>query len=120
MMDPLQALLQPGPLNATLFPPNSRYHGVPTATLETTDGRSVVHLRRRLVPPPDRFIVLYEHTVTQNERLDGIAQRYFGDPELYWRICDANVAFRPDDLTEQIGRRLNITLPEGIPRGQRA
>ena len=60
MMDPLQALLQPGPLNATLFPPNSRYHGVPTATRETTDGRSVVHLRRRLVPPPDRFIVLVD------------------------------------------------------------
>ena len=120
MIDPLQVLFQSSPLNATLFLPNSRYHGVPTATLEMPDGRTVVHLRRRLIPPPERFAVLYEHTVTQNERLDGIAQRYFGDPELYWRICDANVGFRPNDLTDRIGRRLKITLPEGIPGGQRA
>jgi len=38
-----------------------------------------------------------------------------GDPELFWRVCDANRAMRPDELTETIGRRLRITLPEGIP-----
>jgi hypothetical protein len=120
MMDPLQVLLQPTPLNAILFPPNSRYHGLPTATVEMPDGRSVAYVRRRLVPPPERFAVLYEHTVTQNERLDGIAQRYFGDPEQFWRICDANVAFCPNELTDRIGRRLKITLPEGIPGVPRA
>ena len=40
--------------------------------------------------------------------------RYLGDPELFWRLCDANVAMRPAELTETIGRRLHITLPEGM------
>ena len=36
-------------------------------------------------------------------------------PRQFWRVCDANAAMRPDELTETIGRRLRITLPEGIP-----
>ena len=59
--------------------------------------------------------IIGEHVVTQGERLDHIAARYFGDPELFWRLCDANRAMRPEELTETIGRRLGITLPEGVP-----
>jgi len=47
--------------------------------------------------------------------VDQIAAREMGDPEAFWRICDSNAAMRPDALTETIGRRLRITLPEGIP-----
>jgi hypothetical protein len=53
--------------------------------------------------------------VFQGDRLDNIAALYLGDPEQFWRICDANAAMRPNELTETIGRRLRITLPEGIP-----
>jgi hypothetical protein len=53
--------------------------------------------------------------VTQGDRLDNVTARYLGDPEAFWRICDANNAMRPNELTETIGRRLRITLPEGIP-----
>jgi hypothetical protein len=67
------------------------------------------------VPPPERFALLQEHVVTQGERLDNITARYLDDPEQFWRICDANRALRPDELTETVGRRLRITLPEGIP-----
>ena len=42
-----------------------------------------------------------------------IAAKYLGDPEQFWRICDANGAVRPDEL-EMVGRRLRITLPEGL------
>jgi hypothetical protein len=95
------------------FPPSSRYHGIETAKLEGPGGTAVVYLRRRFVPQPDRFSVLGEHPVVDGERLDHIAARRLGDPELFWRICDANRALRPDDLLE-IGRRLIITLPEGV------
>ena len=78
-------------------------------------ARTIVYLRRRFVPPPERFALLQEHVVTQGDRLDNIAAHYLGDPEQFWRICDANRAMRPDELTETIGRRLRITLPEGIP-----
>jgi hypothetical protein len=115
MTDPLQALLQPNPLKTALFPPNSRYHGLDVATLPREDGPPVAYLRRRIVPPPERFALLQEHTVTARERLDNITAHYFGDPELFWRICDANRAIRPEELTEVPGRRLRITLPDGIP-----
>ena len=55
-----------------------------------------------------------------DERLDNITAKYMDDPEAFWRIADANAAMRPEELTETIGRRLRITLPEGIPGNQNA
>jgi hypothetical protein len=118
MIDPqqaLQAMLQPGGLTANFFPPTSRYHGIDTAKLETADGKTLICLRRRFLPPPERFALLQVHVVTQGERLDNITAQYLGDPEQFWRVCDANGAMRPDELTDTIGRRLRITLPEGVP-----
>jgi hypothetical protein len=120
MIDPLQALLQPIPLKQTLFPPHSRYHGIDIAGLTAADGRPIAYLRRRIVPPPERFALLQEHTVTEGDRLDNLSARYLGDPELFWGICDANRALRPEELTERPGRRLRITLPEGIPGASNA
>ena len=97
------------------FPPNSRYAGIETTTLELPDGSQTSHLRRRFVPQPERFALLQLHTVRQGERLDNITAHYLEDPEQFWRLCDANRATRPDQLTGQPGRQLRITLPEGIP-----
>ena len=115
MNDPLQAMLQATALKYTLFPTTSRYHGIETGKLEKPDGTSVIYLKRRFVPQPENFELLQEHVVTESERLDNITARYLSDPEQFWQICDANRAMRPDELTETIGRRLRITLPEGIP-----
>ena len=97
------------------FPMTSRYYTVETAKLTTAAGRPIAYLRRRFVPPPERFVLLQEHTVIEGDRLDLLAVQYQGDPEQFWRICDANAAIRPNDLVETIGRKLRITLPEGIP-----
>ena len=113
MTDPLQNLL--AALKPSQFPPNSRYATVQTATIETPEGRVVVYLKRRFVPPPERFALLQEHFVAQGDRLDNITARYIGDPERFWQICDANRAMQPYELTETLGRALRITLPEGIP-----
>lgn len=97
------------------FPPTSRYYGIETLTREDADGNKMVYLKRRFVPAPERFALLQEHVVKQGERLDNITAQYLTDPEQFWRLCDANRALRPDELTEEVGRRLRITLPEGIP-----
>ena len=118
MMDPnqaLQAILQPGGLKASLFPPTSRYHGIGTAVLTTPEGRPIVYLRRRFIAPPENFALLQEHTVCQGDRVDNLAAQYLGDPELYWRLCDANVVLHPEELTAAPGSRIRITLPAGIP-----
>ena len=97
------------------FPPTSRYYGIDTATLKTADGETTVYLRRRFLPLPENFSLLLEHVVSDGERLDNIAAKYSDEPEAFWRIADANSAMRPEELTETPGRRLRITLPEGIP-----
>ena len=117
MSEQLQALLQQTGSVAAPFPPTSRYHQVAIGKL-TVDGREVAYLKRRFVPPPENFALLHEHAVTEGERLDHIAARYFGDPEQFWRLCDANGAVGPNELLEPIGRRIRITLPENIPGAQ--
>jgi hypothetical protein len=98
-----------------MLSPSSRYHGLATATLETPDGRTVTYLRRRFIPPANRFATVQLHTVAAGDRLDNITAQYFGDPEQFHALCDANNAMHPLELTETVGRRLRITLPEGIP-----
>jgi hypothetical protein len=111
----LQAVLLAGQSKVTAFPPTSRYYGIDTATVQIADGRTVIYLRRRFIPSPDKFALLQLHIVTQGERLDNITAKYLNDPEQFWRVCDANRAMRPEELTETVGREIRITLPEGIP-----
>ena len=101
-----------------LFPANSRYLNVQTTKLVLPDGTEIAHLTRRFVPPPERFALLQHYQVTEGDRLDNLAARFVGDPEQFWRICDANAAMRPEALTEVVGRNLRITLPDGIPGGK--
>ena len=101
-----------------LFPPNSRYLNVETAKLVLPDGTEIAYLARRFVPLPERLALLQQYQVTEGDRLDNLAARFIGDPEQFWRICDANGAMRPEALTEVVGRSLRITLPDGIPGGK--
>ena len=96
-----------------MFEPGSRYYHLETATLTVTrpDGAAVEirYVRRRFIPPADDDTVLVEHAVSQQERLDHITARYLDDPTQFWRVCDANVVLRPDEL-ERIGRVIRITM----------
>jgi len=56
--------------------------------------------------------VLAEVTVSQGDRLDLITARTLGDPEQYWRICDANEAMNPPDLTDEPGEVLRVPVPQ--------
>ena len=109
-MDPLQALIAAGAVPANSFPPSSRYAGAPILVHE-----GIAYLGRRLVPQPEQLGTLGEHSVVRNDRLDALAARYLGDPELWWRIADGNYAPDPDELTATIGRRLRLTNPQGLP-----
>jgi len=96
------------------FGATSRYRGLGTRRLTTASGRVIVYVARRFVPPPDRFQLLTEHTVVQDQRPDQIAALYLGDPEQSWRLCDANGVVDPAELTSTPGRRVRITFPEGV------
>jgi hypothetical protein len=112
-LDPVQAMLAQTSLQTTLFASTSRYYGLATATI-LQQGRPIAYVLQRFVPQPERFQLLQQHTVMQGERLDNITATYLGDPTLFWRVCDANRAMRPWKLVETVGRKLRITMPDGI------
>lgn len=114
-MDPITAFLQANALSTPAFAPDSRYHGLPTAVATLPDGRSVVYVTRRFLPPPERYAVLQSVTVAAGDRLDNLAARYLGDALASWRIADANAAMQPEALVARPGATLAITLPEGVP-----
>jgi hypothetical protein len=96
------------------FSTTSRYYGIETAQWKLPDGTMAVYVRRRFVPSPERFETISQHTVTEDDRIDNITAKYFGDAEQFWRVCDANNAMHPRELTQRIGGKIRITLPEGI------
>ncbi|HYE29043.1 MAG TPA: hypothetical protein VEA61_12545 [Allosphingosinicella sp.] len=114
MADTLEALFGAGLLPKTDFPPESRYHNIGVRVFTSPDGMQVPYLAPRVVPDPDRYGTLSVHVVSQGERLDQIAARTLGNPELHWRLCDANGAIWPDEL-EVSETRVRITLPADVP-----
>ena len=113
MNDPLQALLT-AQTKQNLFATNSRYYGSESASYVSASGTTIIYILRRFLPDPDDLSEVQEHTVRGGDRPDNLASQYFGDPELFWRLCDANGVMHPNELVETIGRKLRITLPEGF------
>ena len=55
--------------------------------------------------------LLQEKVIVAGDRLDLIAFQYVGDPEQYWRICDANNnIMHPLELTNEPGGVIRIGL----------
>ena len=69
----------------------------------------------KLLPQFRHFALLQEHFVVEGDRLDVLTARYIGDPEQFWRVCDANPVLQPEELTATAGAVIRITLPEGVP-----
>jgi hypothetical protein len=95
-----------------MFDTTSRYARIETATYTTPDGRVVAYVRRRFLPQGAAMPLLVEVTVTDADRLDLITARTLGDPEQFWRVCDANDTMDPELLTDQVGRMLRVPVPE--------
>ena len=93
-----------------MFFHGSRYAAVADDQIIDADGRMILFKKIRFIP---RTPAEQGHRVSYGERLDHIAQRYFRDPERFWRICDANEAMWPDDLVDTAGRILSIPSSEG-------
>jgi hypothetical protein len=94
-----------------MFTSTSRYYSIETATI-ALHGRTIVYVRRRFLPQGDDMPLLAEVTVTEGDRMDVITARTLGDPEQFWRICDANNAMSPFALTEHPGRVLRVPIPQ--------
>lgn len=99
-----------------MFDPSSRYAPLATLTYTSTDThgapREIRYVERRFIPSTTLSVTLLEHVVTQGDRLDNLTAKYLGDPTHFWRVADANEAPRPEELTDQVGRRIRLALPQ--------
>jgi nucleoid-associated protein YgaU len=89
-----------------MFASNSRYISVADGVYTDVNGRQISYKLLRLTPDAPS---LQTHLVVQEDRLDLLAFDVYRDPEQFWRIADANLALRPDDLL-QVGTVLQIPL----------
>ena len=93
-----------------MFSEISRYYDLESCTLKSPEGRTISYKRRRFLPQGEKMPILVEVTLTEGDRLDLIAARTLGDPEQFWRICDANNAMNPFELLAEPGRQLRVPL----------
>lgn len=89
----------------------SRYHELESAEYTFPDGRAITYRRRRFLPGGASMATLTHVTIAAGERLDLITAATLGDPEQYWRVCDANDLLHPSTL-EIVGRQVRIPIPK--------
>jgi hypothetical protein len=117
MKSPLQSLIQMGVIPSVAFPTDSRYYNSSTLSYTTPNKQVITYLVQRYLPQPGppNYSTVATHTVRSGDRLDLLAAKYFGDPLMYWLICDANGTICPNQLVHTPGTVLNITMPQGVP-----
>ena len=94
-----------------MFEPTSRYFNLESATYTNPRGEPIIYKRRRFLPQGENLPLMVEVTITAGDRLDNIAARTLGDPEVFWRIADANNTMNPDELTETPSSSIRIPVP---------
>lgn len=103
-----------------MFEPSSRYSECEDAIIEIDQAgtnnnnnkpREVRYKKRRIIPTSEEMSLLAKVTVRPGDRLDLISNRVFGDPQQFWRICDANETMYPPELTIKPGKVLRISSP---------
>ncbi|MCC7564813.1 MAG: hypothetical protein KO206_00835 [Methanomicrobiaceae archaeon] len=95
-----------------MFEYTSRYAHQKPLRFTARDGRECSYMPRRFLPGSGDLPLLAEVRVQQGDRLDLIAARTLGDPTMFWRICDANDAMHPLELTAEAGRVLRVPVPQ--------
>ena len=85
------------------FLKTSRYAAVPIVEAPARGGRTVTAVAVRVLPPTDGD----PYVVLENDRLDLIADRSYGDGTRFWRIADANSELDARRLIEP-GRDIDL------------
>lgn len=91
-----------------MFFRGSRYEHVADTEMPGPGGRTIRYKRMRFIPDTPARLA---EKVEQGDRPDLAAYRALGDPEQFWRLCDANLVQRPVDLTAVAGRRILVPGP---------
>lgn len=83
----------------------SRYTRTEVIAPENSEGKTPRVLEIREIPKTPG---VFEHIVSEGERLDHLAHRFYTDPKKYWLILDANTdELNPFHLLKP-GRRIRV------------
>ena len=88
-----------------MFFKGSRYTCVKDHTITNPEGRKIQYKGIRFIPKIDGQL---EYVVNEGERPDHLAFKFYKDPEQFWRICDTNKVFKPEELVIDPGRIILI------------
>ena len=94
-----------------MFDRRSRYHELEDLHFEDRRHGTIVYKSRRFLSRDERRPVLWEVEASNSDRPDLVAARTLRQPELFWRVCDANGVMHPFELTDRSGRRIRILMP---------
>ena len=94
-----------------MFDASSRYAKIENATYVDPSGTIITYKRRRFLPDAS-MPLLAELPIQDGERLDNFTARTLGNPEHYWRICDANNTMNPVDLEARPNQQLKVPVPQ--------
>jgi hypothetical protein len=99
------------------MPGRSRYDGAELGNVLVPDGASgqrlVPYLLARTPKDPATVLPLAWHRVAEDDRIDLIAYHHLGDPQAWWRVCDANAAMDPAALVGPANAGVVIVI--GVP-----
>ena len=93
---------------------DSRYASAAQLVFAAPDGGQLVYLAPRLLPLPESFAPVLTHRVTDSDRLDLIAWKNLGNPQMSWRIADANRAMHPGALPGAPGDTLVVPVAGSV------
>jgi hypothetical protein len=90
-----------------MFSQSSRYFNSRSRILRSREGRLITYIERRFIPPIGDSLH-QDIVIKRGDRLDLIAFRVLGDPELFWKVCDVNHQLHPLELTSFPGSKIHL------------
>ncbi|WP_435009539.1 hypothetical protein P12x_000797 [Tundrisphaera lichenicola] len=88
-----------------MFHPGSRYEDLETYAVTDGRGRTITLVKTRFIPPTPGVV---GRRIVQQDRQDLLAMEFYRNPELYWRIADANEVIDPAELIDVIGSVIRV------------
>ncbi len=78
-----------------MFLKGSRYERVKDYV--ATDAKEITN-KVKQIRQIEKLDKAFVYVIEEGDRLDNLANRFYGDPTKFWIICDANDVMFPSDL----------------------
>jgi nucleoid-associated protein YgaU len=88
-----------------MFGADSRYAKLKPITVIGANGKPVQIVPIRFIGSADSVL---SRRIRQDDRPDLLAYEFYKEPQLFWRIADANEVMRPGELVSYTGSLIGV------------